>query len=112
YSADWLDFLTRHERHGSESFVFLGWVTPLAALAGLYLLVRAGRAWLAALLAVGAVVPILLALGTNTPLYRPVHAVVPGPPYPRVPERLMPVACLATAALVAYPIHPAPRLVP
>ena len=102
YSANWLDFFTRHERHGSESFVFLGWVTPVAALVGLYLLVRAGRALLAALLAVGAVVPILLALGTNTPLYRPVHAVVPGLQYPRVPERLMPVACLAIAALVAF----------
>jgi hypothetical protein len=102
YSADWLDFFARHERHGSESFVFLGWATPLAALLGLYVLVRAGRSWLAALLGVGAVVPLLLALGTNTPLYGPVHAVVPGLQYPRVPERLMPVACLAIAALVAF----------
>jgi hypothetical protein len=102
YSADWLDFFVRHERHGSESFVFLGWATPLAALLGLYALVRAGRSWLAALLGVGAAVPMLLALGTNTPLYRPVHAVVPGLQYPRVPERLMPVACLAVAALVAF----------
>ena len=102
YSADWLDFFVRHERHGSESFVFLGWATPLAALLGLYVLVRAGRSWLAALLGVGAVVPMLLALGTNTPLYRPVHAVVPGLQYPRVPERLMPVACLAVAALAAF----------
>jgi hypothetical protein len=100
YSADWLDFFTRHKRHGSESFVFVGWVTPLAALLGLYVLVRAKRSWLAGLLAVGAVVPMLLALGTNTPLYRPVHAIVPGLNYPRVPERLMPIACLAIAALV------------
>jgi hypothetical protein len=106
YSADWLDFLTRHERHGSESFVFLGWVTPLAALAGLYVLARARRRLLAALLAVGAVVPILLALGTNTPLYGPVHAVVPGLQYPRVPERIMPVACLAIAALAAFALEP------
>ncbi len=102
YSADWLDFFTRHERHGSESFVFLGWVTPIAAAIGLYALVRAGRGWLAALLGIGATVPMLLALGTNTPLYRPVHAIVPGLNYPRVPERLMPVACLAVAALVAF----------
>lgn len=102
YSADWLDFLTRHERHGSESFVFLGWVTPLAALAGLYVLYRTGRRLLAALLAVGAVVPMLLALGTNTPVYGPLHAVVPGLQYPRVPERIMPVACLAVAALAAF----------
>ena len=105
YSADWLDFVTRHERHGSESFVFIGWVTPLAALLGLYVLVRTGRSLLAALLAVGAVVPLLLALGTNTPLYRPVHAVVPGLQYPRVPERLMPVACLALAALAAFALE-------
>jgi hypothetical protein len=109
YSADWLDLVTRHERHGSESFVFLGWVTPLAALVGLYVLVRAGRSWLAALLGVGAVVPILLALGTNTPLYRPVHAVVPGLSYPRVPERLMPVACLAIAALAAFALEFVPN---
>ncbi len=105
YSADWLDFFTRHERHGSESFVFIGWVTPLAALLGLYVLVRTRRSWLAGLLAVGAAVPMLLALGTNTPLYRPVHAVVPGLNYPRVPERLMPVACLAIAALVGFALE-------
>jgi hypothetical protein len=105
YSADWIDLFSRHERHGSESFVFLGWATPVAALLGLYVLVRGGRRWLAALLAVGAVVPILLALGTNTPLYRPVHAIVPGLQYPRVPERLMPVACLAIAALVAFAVR-------
>jgi len=105
YSATWLDFFTRHERHGSESFVFVGWVTPLAALLGLYVLVRMGRSLLAALLGVSAVVPMLLALGTNTPLYRPVHAVVPGLQYPRVPERLMPVACLAIAALAAFALQ-------
>ncbi len=102
YSASWLDFFSRTQRHGSESFVFLGWLTPLVAAVGLYLLVRTGRAWLAAVLGLGAVVPMLLALGTNTPLYRPLHAVVPGLQYPRVPERLMPVACLAVAALVAF----------
>jgi len=112
YSADWLDFLTRHERHGSESFVFLGWVTPLAALAGIYVLCRTGGWLLGALLGVGAVVPMLLALGTNTPLYRPLHAVVPGLQYPRVPERIMPVACLAIAALAAFAVQalPEPRV--
>ena len=34
YSADGLDFVTRHPRHGLESFVFLGWLTPVLALAG------------------------------------------------------------------------------
>ena len=105
YSATWVDFFSRSNRHGSESFVFLGWLTPVVALFGLYTLVRTGRALLAALLGVGAVVPMILALGTNTPLYRPVHAVVPGLQYPRVPERLMPVACLAVAALVGFALH-------
>jgi hypothetical protein len=105
YSATWVDFFSRSQRHGSESFVFLGWVTPIVALFGLYALFRTGRAWLAAVLGFGALIPMLLALGTNTPLYRPVHAVVPGLQYPRVPERLMPVACLAVAALVGFALH-------
>jgi len=105
YSASWLDFFSRSQRHGSESFVFLGWIVPIAAILGLLVLVRTRRAWLAALFALGAAVPMLLALGTNTPLYRPVHAVVPGLQYPRVPERLMPVACLAVAALVAFALQ-------
>jgi hypothetical protein len=105
YSAEWLDFLVRHQRHGSESFVFLGWVTPLVALLGLVVLARAGTRWLAALLGLGALLPMLLALGTNTPLYRPIRAIVPGLEYPRVPERLMPVACLALAALVAFAVE-------
>jgi hypothetical protein len=105
YSAEWLDFIARDPRHGSESYVFLGWLTPLVAIAGLYVLARTKRGWLAALLGVAAVVPILLALGTNTPLYEPVRAVVPGLRYPRVPERLMPIACLAIAALVAFALH-------
>jgi hypothetical protein len=105
YSADWIDFLARDPRHGPESYVFLGWLTPLAAIAGLIVLVRTGRRALAILLGVAAVIPMLLALGTNTPLYRPIRAVVPGLHYARVPERLMPVACLALAALVAFALE-------
>ena len=41
YSAELLDFVTRHPRHGFETFVFLGWLVPLAALAGLVLLCAA-----------------------------------------------------------------------
>src|SRR4029079_772741 len=69
YSATGLDFVTRHPRHGLESFVFLGWLTPLLALAGLVVLVGARRWWLVAVLAVGALVPMLLALGTHFPHY-------------------------------------------
>jgi hypothetical protein len=102
YSANGLDFVTRHERHGSESFVFLGWVTPLLAAAGLALLLLRRRTLLALALAVGAVAPILLAFGTNLPLYETLYRHVPGFEYPRVPERLMPIAALALAALVAF----------
>jgi len=104
YSAGWLDFLDRHRRHGLEPFVFLGWATPLAALVGLWALWRHRRVGLAAVLAAGAVVPMVLALGTNTPLYRAARFVFPPLRYPRVPERLLPVACLALAALVAFAV--------
>lgn len=101
YSATGLDFVTRHPRHGLESFVFLGWLTPLLALAGLVALLLARRWWLAAVLAVGALVPMLLALGTHFPLYSTLWHHLAPLRYPRVPERLMPVACLCLAALVA-----------
>jgi hypothetical protein len=112
YSATGLDFLTRHERHGSESFVFLGWLTPLVALAGLALVVRARRYGLAAALAIGAVVPALLALGTHLPVYSALWHALPPLRYPRVPERLMPIACLALAALVAFAVTELVRLGP
>jgi hypothetical protein len=104
YSATGLDFVTRHRRHGPESFVFLGWVTPLLAAAGLILLVRARRLGLALALGIGALVPIVLALGTHFPLYAWLWHHFPPLRYPRVPERFMPVACLALAALVAVAI--------
>src|SRR5581483_5031539 len=90
YSAEWVDFLVRHDRHGSESFVFLGWATPTAALFGLAVLCRSRRWLLAVVLGLGVAIPMLLALGTNTPLYRPVRAVVPGLQYPRAPRRTWP----------------------
>jgi hypothetical protein len=102
YSATWSDFVLRSFRHGNESFVFLGWLTPLVALAGLVLLVRARRFGLAAVLAAGVVVPSLLALGTHLPSYSWLWHNVGPFRYPRVPERLMPIACLSLAALVAF----------
>jgi hypothetical protein len=104
FSADWLDFVTRHDRHGSESFVFLGWLTPLVAIAGLVILVGRRSYGLAALFGATALVPAVLALGTTTPIYEAVRFVVWPLRYPRVPERLMPLACLAIAALVAYAV--------
>jgi hypothetical protein len=104
YSATGADFLSRNVRHGAEAFVFIGWLTPPVALAGFALLVRARRYGLAALLGIGTVVPVLLSLGTHLPLYSALWDVFPPLRYPRVPERLMPIACLALAGLVALAI--------
>lgn len=104
YSASGLDFVTRHPRHGLESFVFLGWLTPLLALAGLALLVAARRWGLALALLLGALVPILLAFGTNLPLYSFLWHHFAPLRYPRVPERQLPIACLALAALAAFAV--------
>jgi hypothetical protein len=117
YSATGLDFLTRHARHGVEAFVFVGWLTPLVAIAGLVLLFLGHRFGLAAVLGIGALVPVLLALGTHFPLYSPLWHAFPPLRYPRVPERLMPIACLCIAALLATAIdwclqRPEVRVVP
>src|SRR5213076_888324 len=66
------------------------------------LLLRARRYALAALLALGVAIPVVLALGTNTPLYSPLWHALPPFRFPRVPERLLPIACLCLAALVAF----------
>src|SRR5919201_1781406 len=92
YSARWGDFLSRHVDHArSEQFVFLGWATPLLALAGLALLVRTRRYGLAAVLGLGAVFPVLLAVGTPLPLYSALWHALPPFRFPRVPERLLPI---------------------
>ncbi len=105
YSANAGDFVSRHLDHGrSEQFVYLGWATPLAAVAGLILLVRARRFALAALLGVGVVIPVVLALGTHTPIYSALWHALPPFRFPRVPERLLPIACLCLAALVAFAV--------
>jgi hypothetical protein len=105
YSAAAGDFVSRQLDHGrSEQFVFLGWATPLIALAGLVLLWRSRRYSLAAVLALGVVIPVVLALGTNTPLYSAVWHALPPFRFPRVPERLLPIASLCLAALVAFAI--------
>ena len=103
YSANLGDVVERHADHArSEQFIFIGWLTPLLALAGLVLLVRARRYALGAVLGVGVVIPFVLALGTNTPLYSPLWHALPAFRFPRVPERLLPIACLCVAALVAF----------
>ena len=108
YSAGWGDFVRREKSGDPERFVFLGWATPVLAVAGLVLLARSRRG-LAAVLGLGAVVPILLALGTRLPTYSWLwHALAPFR-YPRVPERLMPIACLCLATLIAFAVSRAPR---
>jgi hypothetical protein len=110
YSADWVDLITRHHSKEPEQFIFLGWATPLLALAGLVLLWRRKRG-LALLLGLGSVVPVLLALGTNTPIYSGVWHALPPFRYPRVPGRLMPIACLCIAALTAFAVARSRRAV-
>jgi hypothetical protein len=110
YSAEWLDLVVRHARHGMESFVFLGWLTPILAVVGLVYLARERSYGLATVFGLGALVPIVLALGTNTPAYEGVRWLVYPLRYPRVPERLLPIACLAIAALVAIAVSELSRL--
>jgi hypothetical protein len=100
YSAEWSDLLSRRALGGTEEFVFLGWLTPVLAVVGLVLLWKGARG-LAVLLGVAAVVPVLLALGTNLPLYSALWHAFPPLQFPRVPARLLPLTDLALAALVA-----------
>ncbi len=111
YSASGLDFVTRHVRSGLESFVFLGWLTPLLAIAGFAVLIWTRRYALSIVLGIGALVPVLLALGTNLPLYSTLWRHFPPLRFPRVPERLMPVAVLCIAALVAFAVSKVPSRV-
>ena len=79
----------------NESFVFLGWLTPLVALAGLVLLVRNRASGSPPCSASASSSRSLLALGTHLPLYSWLWQHVRPLRYPRVPERLMPIACLS-----------------
>jgi hypothetical protein len=101
YQAEPGDFLRRHAGPEIEEFVFVGWLLPVLAAAGLVLIARRGQRGLAWLLGLAVLVPCLLALGTNLPLYEPLWHAFPPLRFPRVPERALPVACLALAALAA-----------
>ena len=100
YSAELADFVARDPRHGLEPFVLVGWLVPVLALVGLAL----NRTRLGLILGLGAAVPLLLALGANLPGYEAVWEVAPGLGSTRVPGRLMPIACLAIAALAALAV--------
>ena len=102
YSAELSDFLTRGVGAGVEELVFVGWLTPLLALGGLWVVRRRrGLAWF---LGLSVLIPWLLALGANLPLYEPLWRALPPLRFARVPERLLPIACLAVAALVALAV--------
>lgn len=101
YSATLSDFVTRSNGHGVERFVFVGWLTPLLALFGLALMWRTVERRTALLVTIATAAPMLLALGTHVPGYAALWRAFPPLRYPRVPERLMPIACLMLAALVA-----------
>ena len=62
-------------------------------------------------LGLAALVPCLLALGGNLPGYETLWRAVPGLDSTRVPERFMPIACLAIAALAALGIERVTTLV-
>src|SRR4029079_13797891 len=77
FQAEWADLFNRWHRPGSEEFVYFGWLTPVLAAIGLVVLWR-GRRWLALLLGLGAIVPILPARGANLPAHSgPWHALPP-----------------------------------
>ena len=106
YSATVGDFLSRDPGE-FEQFVYLGWLLPLLAVVGLGCLcfrntISSGRR-VALVLGLGALVPCLLALGANLPGYgllwrnTPLHST-------RVPERLLPIACLCLGALAAVAV--------
>ena len=101
YSAGLSDLLGRRLSDEPERFVYVGWLLPVLAAAGLVLLWRSRRHGLAVVLGTGALVPVLLALGTTIPLYEWLWDVFPPLRFPRVPGRLMPIADLALAALAA-----------
>ena len=104
HQVDWSAFVTRFAPHAKEKFVYLGWVTLVLAAIGLGVVLARRRYWLAGVLAAGVVVPVLLALGTNLPLYSWLWHAFPPFRYPRVPERLLPIACLCLAALVGLAV--------
>ena len=103
YSASLPDFLSR-DTHVLEGIVYVGWTVAVLAVAGLAALVLRRRWGMALVLGLGALIPILFSLGGNLPGYHFIWEHVPGLRNTRVPERMMPIACLALAGLVAVAV--------
>ncbi len=104
FSANFWDLVSRWMPDQPERFVYLGWLLPLLAVAGAVVLWRSGQRSLTALLGAAALLPPLLALGTNLPLYELLWNAFPPLRFPRVPGRLLPIADLAVAALAAVAV--------
>ncbi len=104
YSAGISDLLSRWQPLEDERFVYLGWLLPVLAVAGVVVLWGSRRRALAGVLGGAALLPVLLALGTTIPLYEWLWNVFPPLRFPRVPGRLMPIADLALAALAAVAV--------
>ena len=97
YSAELADLFTRNATHGIEKFVFLGWLTPVLALAGLWVVRRRrGLAWV---LGLAALLPCVLALGSTFPSTSHFGARSGRSGSRGCRSELMPMACLAIAAL-------------
>ena len=103
YSATVPDFLSR-DTHALEGIVYVGWTVAVLAVAGLVALILRRRWGIALVLGLGALIPILFSLGGNLPGYHFIWEHVPGLRNTRVPERMMPIACLALAGLVAVAV--------
>ena len=103
YSASAPDFLSR-STHMLEGIVYVGWTVVVLAAAGLVALILRRRWGMALVLGLGALIPILFSLGGNLPGYHFIWQHVPGLRNTRVPERMMPIACLALAGLVAVAV--------
>ena len=95
--------MTRAVGAGVEELVFVGWLVVPVAVVGLVTIRH--RRGLALFLGLAALVPALLALGANVPLYERLWSVFPPLRLARVPERLLPISCLALAALVAFALE-------
>ena len=107
YSASAPDFLSRQTRM-LEGIVYVGWTVAILAVAGLVALVMRRRWGIALVLGLGALIPILFSLGGKLPGYHFIWRHLPGLHNTRVPERMMPIACLALAGLVAAAVSRLP----
>ena len=103
FSAGLTGFVSRDSKL-LEQMVYLGWSVLALAIAGFVALLLRRRWGMALVLGLGALVPILFALGSHTPGYETLWRHLPGLQHTRVPERIMPVACLALAALVSVAV--------